>query len=562
MRLLRQHRFGILAVCAILALALGFWGYLETTGVSTLDAAYDTFSLLAFNFHEPPDGSLPFTLQLARFVVPAVAAFATLTALSLLLEDEWHLLRARRQRGHVVVCGLGTRGLQVVRSIEREGEQRRVVAIDSDRNNPNIDIARELGAIVLFGDATESDLLHAARVPRAESLVCLLAGDVGNAEVASRARLLCADRRQPLAVYCHVESMDLVAELTSAGIETAGAGVEIEWFSVPERAAKTLLRRHREHRAAAGGAIAQHLVVLGHDELARAIVVEASRQWAVRAEGGEPLRLTIVDPVAGAWSRELAARHPIIGRAAVIEPFEDDLRSPSVADRAREMLGDATGVFVCADSDSDGLELGFAASRIVGAGQAVVVRLLLENPAFVDLLASDRDSPPFRFFSIVDETCSYETITDGLRESLALAIHETYLQMPSPDGEGAAPAAVPWGDVAPEFVTSSRSQAEHLTVKLKELRCRLRPHDGLKPPLRFEPEEVERLARLEHERWDAEKKSQGWVNGKARDDTRKVHPSVDVAWEELDKPEADKDRRFVEELPRMLTSFGYEIYRT
>jgi hypothetical protein len=103
---------------ALGALALGFIGFLQADS-SPVDAAYGTLSLLAFNYSGPPS-DVPLTLQFARFIVPAVAAFATFTALVTVLEDQWQLVRARRSHRHVVVCGLDRRGLRLVRSHRAE----------------------------------------------------------------------------------------------------------------------------------------------------------------------------------------------------------------------------------------------------------------------------------------------------------------------------------------------------------------------------------------------------------------------------------------------------------
>src|SRR5687767_11087859 len=114
-RFMRQHRLGFIAGAGVAALVLGFFGFRDV-GYSIADAAYGTLSLLAFNYTGPSE-NIPLSLELARFMVPAVTAFATFTALVVLLEDEWHLVRAGVRSNHLVICGLGQRGLGVLRSL-------------------------------------------------------------------------------------------------------------------------------------------------------------------------------------------------------------------------------------------------------------------------------------------------------------------------------------------------------------------------------------------------------------------------------------------------------------
>jgi hypothetical protein len=565
LRLARQHRFGILALLAIVALALGFYGYLQVPGLSVVDAAYYRLSLLAFNFHEPP-GSLPLTLEIARFSVPAVAAFATFTALALLLEDEWHLVRASRQRKHVVVCGLGRRGMQVVRSLRVDDPQLGVVAVESDRANPNLKAARELGAIVLFGDSTEPDVLHAARVHRARSLISVLPDDVHNAQVASQVRELCDGNSSRLEAFCHVADVDLAAELNSRNVSTKS--FQLEWFSVPERAAKTLLRHHGELRERArAGETPPHFVVIGEDQLAQTIILTAARQWDLAHGGEDQLRITVAGPKATAWSADIVARYPIVASSARIDAVDQDLRAYAASAAASREIGGATAAFVCAPTDSEGLELGFAVSRVLAPSQSVVVRLLVENAGFVELLGKSGARRSLRFFSVFDEACKYRAITEGLRNSLASAAHETYLEMESSGNVSEAlPAKVPYSQLDEQFVAQNLGQADHFREKLEVVKCELAPATGLEDPFRFTKDEVELLAELEHERWNVEKKRSGYVRGKPRidnpgDGQRKQHPSVDEPWETLSLVEADKDRAFVRELPKMLAANGYKIVR-
>ncbi len=258
---------GGLAVLAVLALILGFIGYRES-GQSAIDALYSTLSLLAFNY-TPPDGDLNLAIQIARFMVPAVAALATLSALVAVLADQGDLVRSRRRRGHVVVCGLGRRGMRLVRWI-REGElPGAIVVVEADATNPNVKLARDLGATVVIGNATGYEALEAARVDRVEALVSVLPEDADNAAVVSVAREMCAGRTAPLRALAHVGDIDLIEELTSAAVGNADGSFALEWFSAHERAARLLLSENLDLAAAASRA-PPRIAVVGCERRPRA----------------------------------------------------------------------------------------------------------------------------------------------------------------------------------------------------------------------------------------------------------------------------------------------------
>ncbi len=563
---LRQYKLGLLALLAFTALLLGLIGFLQANE-SLVDAAYATLSLLALNYVAPPNGDVHLTLQIARFMVPAVAAFATFTALVAVLNDQWHLARARVKSGHLIVCGLGRRGMRLVRSVLADDRPRgsnwptSIVVIEADRTNSNVSLARELGAIVVIGDSTDPEILHAAGAHRAETLISVLPEDVDNAAVASGIRELCGGRTDSLDAYCHVTDMDLVEDLTSASLGSSDETLSLEWFSVPERAARLLLAEHGGLVRRSDDGAAPHLVVVGADDLARAVIVNGARQWHTLAgDGAEPLSMTVAGEGSAAWVRRLADRHPAVSHAARLSSYEHDLRSGARVDEARRALERATAVFVCAPTDTESLELGFAASRAVTSETTVVVRLLIENAGFVQLLEGEPGGGSLRLFSIVDRTCSIEMVTDGLNETLARGLHSVYL-----DQEAEGPAAVAWDQLEDSFKEANRAQARDVRNKLRSLGCRIRPlTDWDSPLLRLADDEVESLAEEEHRRWSRERKRQGWTQGSARDDQRRIHPLIDVPWQELKENhpgDADYDRDFVRNLPKVFAAAGYEMYR-
>jgi hypothetical protein len=72
-------------------------------------------------------------------------------------------------------------------------------------------------------------------------------------------------------------------------------------------------------------------------------------------------------------------------------------------------------------------------------------------------------------------------------------------------------------------------------------------------------DELEQLARCEHDRWMRALIADGWTYSSASKDANlKTHPLL-VAWEELDEPEREKDRDAIRAIPRMLARVGYSL---
>jgi len=124
-----------------------------------------------------------------------------------------------------------------------------------------------------------------------------------------------------------------------------------------------------------------------------------------------------------------------------------------------------------------------------------------------------------------------------------------------------SPNDVPWEELGEEIRESNRSQARHIPKKLKAIGCGLWPgKQGEISLITFRDDEIEILARLEHERWMKEKITAGWTFGMPRDDRKKVHPDLTI-WDNLAEEERRKDRDAVREIPQRLADVGFEIYR-
>ncbi len=91
-----------------------------------------------------------------------------------------------RMSQHVILCGLGRVGTGTLRSLEARGID--VVAIEL--NAERVSHFRDLGTIVVEGDATHNDVLESAGVDRARALVACVTADSDNLVIVMSARAL------------------------------------------------------------------------------------------------------------------------------------------------------------------------------------------------------------------------------------------------------------------------------------------------------------------------------------------------------------------------------------
>ncbi len=147
------------------------------------------------------------------------------------------------------------------------------------------------------------------------------------------------------------------------------------------------------------------------------------------------------------------------------------------------------------------------------------------------------------------------------RDTLAMAIHDTYRQEKRDELAKEYASAQPWDDLDETYRDANRHQADHIAAKLALIGCRIVPLDQAgEEPFEFEPAELERLAELEHGRWNVERMLDDWRWGEVRDNAAKLHPSL-VAWKDLPGDVREWDYRAVRAIPGLLAGVGLGIVR-
>jgi uncharacterized membrane protein len=152
-------------------------------------------------------------------------------------------------------------------------------------------------------------------------------------------------------------------------------------------------------------------------------------------------------------------------------------------------------------------------------------------------------------------------------EHLARAIHDDYGTIHGPAAEAAvtrnrvpddAAALGPWDELPEEFKESNRAQARQIGEKLAVIGCLMVPVFDPTLDFTFDDNELQLLARLEHERWMAERTAQGFEPGPER--YGRVRPDL-VPWERLSDEARAMNIQAVRRIPDMLARVGFQVLR-
>ena len=571
-----KMQWPIIWTLALVALALGYRGFgsyyaEQHIAKTSRDLIYNSLRLFTLESGDVV-GHVPWQLEAARWLAPAVTIYTATKAFLVIFHDQLVSLRLWFYHRHVVICGLGRKGFLLCRAFRRQGY--RVVVIDLNEQNEMIERCREEGAIVLIGNAAQNAMLRKARVHRARYLFSVFPDDGANAEVAGLARELVKNRKG-VALTCliHILEPQLRDLLSEREFATTGVGgFHLDFFNVFQTGARTLIKTHppfaedRDNRPI-------HLLVIGLGRMGQSLIALAAGEWYATAYPTRGrLRITVIDKEVETRIKSLLFRHPQVETICELIPQQMDIYSLDfqhadfLLDEDRRSR--ITSAYVCLDNDASGLYAGLALLKLFKEQSvSVVVRMTFDAGLATLLRGEEWTSGRYanlRSFNLLDQTCNEHLLPGTLIETIASAIHNNYVsqQEALDQTPQTNPSMAPWEELPESLQESNRRQARHIKAKLQVIGCRIEPlTDGHDSVREFSPTEVELMAMMEHDRWNDERRQDGWTYHPGKKNfERKTHPHL-VSWEKLPDEVKEYDRQAVRAIPSVLAAAGYMIVR-
>lgn len=288
-----------------------------------------------------------------------------------------------------------------------------------------------------------------------------------------------------------------------------------------------------------------HAVVIGFSVLGRACFDELILS-GVAGELDRP-RITILDPDPGAVGQLIARDMPEIGVSAEITVAALDplrLTAPDGPLAAAAAADPITLVVIATDEPRLTIAIMGALARAQDGDSLAVASVLVLSEARAPLLGLLR--PVFRErdfgrqWSVRGGIEGDPDVLDLLlnrADALATRIHNVYQARFG----GSGPASGDWAGLPETYRRANRRAAGHLAAKLWTIGLRDRhagaspfavePHayaNVIRPCAESTAEDalLRRLSRMEHDRWCAERRLDGWRFGEVRDDGRRIHPKL------------------------------------
>jgi hypothetical protein len=536
-------------ILAALAVILGTWGWLHY-GIGLNDALYRSIALFDNNndIYGDKEGLADWRFRTGRWLGAIVVFSTALLALGTLLQQRVSATLARRTKQSVTVIGgdvLATTAFDVAQRAGRSAlwlgapafgsANLRTIALPwppQDRARSVIDHAGGSDHIIVAheDDAEALTLARAARIAAPEAYITVLMRDVRLAE-------------------------DAGATLNEAKTRVLSQGA-IAARSLAIANPPFLIAKERGHERI-------HALIIGFGQTGHAIL----RDLIVNCRAtylGLP-RITVIDPHAKALEGVLRVRAPELDACAEARFIVGEISSravhPEPAQIARTIAeaGPITAAYVCLNTDVDALS---ASSTL----QSLLRSIDLDPPPIfvrvreLNTIApggqADRGLDALKPFGDLASILTASEFLSSAPDAAARAFNEAYRASLTPEqrSDPRNRSANAWDDLDETYRQANRDAVAHIPAKLASAGVnpgRWRWVTGLPvlgPGERLYdgPEQLEPLAELEHERWLAQRRMDGWrwTSKPSKNEVLRQHPSL-VPYNELSDEVKEYDRVYV-----------------
>lgn len=496
-------------------------------------------------------GGVPLALQFARLAQLLVLLVAFTSAVTALLRSQVDRVRVRWSPRLSVVLGADTTSAPLLPALAADAGRYTLAVLTSDPLAPWVGQARAAGWRVVVTDPR-----------RVETMVRLL-GRPGRRHALRRLAVLAPDSTESQRLMSVVQTA-IDGRRTVTGNHPVRALLRMDeaWQAedwrrrylsrIPDWIVDTISENEVTARL-----LVDHMVERAVDQVL--LVGQSDLTFAVVAELAQRGREHELDP-----GRPAMAGVTIVGRSAdhVLEEHVLSQRrfGNSRLDRVRAETGLGLDEVVAAAVDE------YVAPAVVFSGDVTVADQRLAarlGASYPGLLVYSRHTEVIGLGAdpLLAQVRAFGSTLDAGKgrpvdswERIARLVHENFVrEYPDPQD----PARRPWNELAPFYRESNVRQV--LTVLGSAVAVGRSWGASGRTASTPSPEQLDEMARREHESWLAHHQRSGWTWGETRDRAARKHPDL-LPWEELSEASRQKTRKGVLETVALLETLGYRSF--
>ena len=348
----------------------------------------------------------------------------------------------------------------------------------------------------------------------------------------------------------------------------------IRLFNASEMCARGLIQSYPPDTGLSESDKAVHILLVGFGSLGQAFTKQLARVGHYRS--GKKPKVTIIDNNINKLWDMLLQKHPMLGDWLEVSTHESQIEHVSAeqVESWSKEIPSVSMAYVCTSNKIANLRIARLLLKVqstldleIKANVVAVERS--EDGMLADSSLGDEHKGKFHLFAFPESILANDrngsdlSLMMKMSDDLAKSFHEAYCRnddflVAQNNGHQKSSFNLPWAELPEGVRNANRDVCDHFQVKLRAIQRKLMPsEDCLEVPL--EPSELEIAAKMEHDRWWAERSMAGWQLG-PRDNQAKKHPNM-VPYEELPEQIKQLDRDAVLQVIALMKESNWVLTR-
>ena len=598
--------FPILILTALVLGTIGFHQYHDALEKSPtwFTCLYLSLQLFVLNSGGVP-GQVPLLLEIARFMAPAVTAGGIFLAIWEPFYKNYLLFRIRFWKNHIVVCGLSKKAELLIDDFIKEDKGNvHIVLIDPNEHHSSLISLKRKGVIILQGNATDEEELMKANVLQAKYLLALTQDEKTNIQIAQHTTHLYnqyPNKILPasvLQVILHVDDFyteNIFKEFHEKAVpeqvkyRPAGSKMDYHVFSIYQLAAAYFIDHFSPDQYASFNQLddpAAHVLIVGDTMAAEFLILEAAQMY--HFANLKKTKITVVSDDIRNITHKMDSLYPNLPETVDVQYVTN---VNFFSEHCPIQCDEISVCFVALDDDAKSIYFARKLRQFIYAQNQLIkikkqtplsvpvlddfnfpaIKVLLpRNTALVHIFRDIKDEMKLlniEMMNMDQQLCNKKTIVDDRKSEDFIAQHIHYewaKNLGVKDKTMTGTMEEEWDKLKDAQKDSNRLPARHLNIKLRYVDAEFTDQpDGEDWDINSLDEETwDRIARMEHNRWMAEKYLNGYFHIHTMRDselldflnqTLKFHSDL-VPFDELSKEIQEYDKftfRMAPEIARL-----------
>ena len=566
----------LLGIIAYFLAFIGFHTYFVANGVerNLLDLTFHSIKIFGMDMIDDYVSPLPITLEIARWLAPGVLIYTAIKGIIYLVGRTFLMLRVKRYRDHVVIEGVNQGSTFLINDLVKKGMK--VVALAEEFTEAEREKIEREGVCLIAGTLKDKEIFKGINIGKASYVLCLEKNDDKNIASSVHVFNYLSELNKTVKpkIFAHIDDIGKLRELREIKFfrnlqlnKASNSEFDVRIFSVKERVARMLFNLYSPDKflyKSKPSDSAHSIVMIGDGELTETILVHFARMCQY-----SNFKKTIINlfHCEERFPEILQNNSPMLKESidlttTLIDP--DVLSLEMIAEQNNANPVDA--IYIISSNDEEMAKIVNRLSAI-NFGKQVNVVMVIDDPGSIlgkwfsveflgDLIIHK--------YNITNEVFSEEAIIGSGIDNLAKMIHDDYLAKIKEAGRlnPEKETHCEWEYLSEDIKNQNRFQADHLWVKLRAIGCKAVPINDKAEEYDFtkDPDLVEMLSKVEHNRWEAHMWLNGWKYGAVRNDKKKIHTDL-VEYEKLSDEVKQYDRNTILNIKHILSIMNLKIVK-